>query len=77
MAREEGKRGMSTQPGEVSAASLQKALEGISYPARKRDLEETAKRNNAPSPVMDVIKQLPDHEYKSPVDVSKSFSEIR
>ncbi len=77
MAREEGKRGMSTGHGEVSPASLQKYLAGIDYPADKQKLMNTARDHNAPDTIMDVIRRLPDREFNGPTDVSRAFGELK
>jgi hypothetical protein len=50
---------------------IQAALKGISYPAGKDDLVRTAKENDAPDIVMEVLNRLPDREYGGPQDVMK------
>ncbi|HEX6937959.1 MAG TPA: DUF2795 domain-containing protein [Longimicrobiales bacterium] len=50
---------------------IQHSLKGISYPADKEDLLETAERNGAPQIVMEVLRRLPDREYGGPQDVMK------
>ena len=77
MVHEEGKRGMSTERGDVSPASLQKYLGGIDYPADKQKLMSTARDNNAPDTVMDVIQRLPDRQYNGPTEVSRAFGEMK
>ena len=44
--------------GGISPANLQKYLAGVSYPARKRDLMSTARRNKAPDEIMDLIDEI-------------------
>ncbi len=68
---------MSTERGDVSAASLQKALEGTDYPANKRRLMNAARDNNAPDSIIEVVQKLPDKEFNSPTDVSRAFGEIQ
>lgn len=60
----------------VSTGELQQYLHGIHYPANKNDLVKTAEGNHAPQDVMDLIDQLPDKDYPSPVDVNKAVGKI-
>ncbi|MFL9912169.1 DUF2795 domain-containing protein [Paraburkholderia fungorum] len=50
---------------------VQKALKGMSYPADKNSLIETARSNGADDEVLDALAGLPDQQYGSPADVSK------
>jgi hypothetical protein len=56
----------------VNPIQLQKALKGISYPADKAKLLETAKRNNADDSMQSALKKLPDQDFNRPSDVSKA-----
>jgi len=60
---------------ETSPIEVQKALKGMDYPAKKKDLIEKAKENSAPKEVMHVLESLPDKEFENAVDVSKEFGE--
>lgn len=62
--------------GGRSPANVQTYLEGISYPADKSDLLDTARRNGAPREVMDLIEALEDREYGGPQDVMKSYGQV-
>jgi hypothetical protein len=53
---------------------IQKALKGISYPADKKTLLETAQSNNAGKEVTDALEALEDQTYSSPAEVSKAVS---
>jgi hypothetical protein len=53
---------------------IQKALKGISYPADKQTLLETAQSNNAGKEVTDAFEALEDQTYSSPAEVSKAVS---
>lgn len=64
-----GEKFMQTSPIEV-----QKALKDIDYPAKKKDLIQHAKKHKASKEVMEVLEDLPDHEYSNAADVSKEFS---
>lgn len=59
-----------------SPSKIQRNLKGISYPASKDDLIETAERNDAPEIVMRVLKRLPDREYGGPQDVMKEMKPL-
>lgn len=50
---------------------VQKALKGVSYPADKTSLLDTAKANQADDKVLDALQRLPDQTYGSPAEVSK------
>ncbi|HEX7935230.1 MAG TPA: DUF2795 domain-containing protein [Paraburkholderia sp.] len=50
---------------------VQKALKGISYPADKTSLLDTARANQADDKVLDALQRLPDQKYGSPAEVSK------
>jgi len=62
--------------GGHSPANVQKYLHGVNYPADKKDLVETARRNDAPDEVMETIKALPGDHYGGPQDVMKGYGEI-
>ena len=63
--------------GGESPSNVQKYLKGVDYPAKKRDLVETAKKNAAPNEVVQVIQQFPDQEFKGPQDVMKAYGEMK
>lgn len=56
---------------------IQEALKGTDYPADKNELMQQAKQNNAGKDVMNVIENLPEEKFNSPVDVQKAFGEER
>lgn len=62
--------------GGISPANLQKYLAGVSYPARKRDLMSTARRNKAPDEIMDLIERFPDEEFGGPQEVQQAYGDI-
>jgi hypothetical protein len=66
---------MSRGVGGRSPANVQKFLKGQDYPADKKDLIETARRNKAPQEVMKLIENLPGDEFGGPQDVMKGYSE--
>ncbi|HEY7126809.1 MAG TPA: DUF2795 domain-containing protein [Ktedonobacterales bacterium] len=63
--------------GGESPSNVQKYLKGVDYPAKKRDLVETARKNAAPNEVVQVIQQFPDQEFKGPQDVMKAYGEMK
>ncbi|HPW68600.1 MAG: DUF2795 domain-containing protein [Desulfomonilia bacterium] len=62
---------------DVSAAEVQQFLHGIDYPARKDDLIKKARDNGASDDVMKLLRDFPDQDFSSPVDVSKAVSGLR
>ncbi|HOI70763.1 MAG TPA: DUF2795 domain-containing protein [Methanobacterium sp.] len=60
-----------------TAADVEHAIKGISFPANRSDLVNQAENNNAKSDIIDIIKDLPRNNFKSPIDVSKAFGERR
>lgn len=59
----------------VSAADLEHALVGVSYPADRRSLREQAKRNKADKKTIEVIKALPEREFRDAADLAIAFQE--
>ncbi len=66
---------MATGPAGQSPIDVTHHLKGIHFPAEKRDLVEQAKKNGAPSEVMEAIEAMPEETYKSVADVMKGFKE--
>lgn len=62
--------------GGVSPANLQKYLAGMSYPASKDELISTARRNSAPSEVVDAIGWLPRDRFRGPQEVQRAYGDI-
>jgi hypothetical protein len=62
--------------GGQSPANVQKFLHGVTYPARKQDLIEQARRNHAPEEVMQTIESFNEQEYGGPQDVMKAYGEV-
>jgi hypothetical protein len=51
-------------------------LKGIDYLAKKQDLIEHAKKNNASNEVLEDLNKIPDKEYTNAADVSKEFTGV-
>ena len=61
----------------VSTAGIEQVLGGVDYPVSKQELIEHAKNSNdSNQDVIDVLNQMPDREYNSPVDVNKEVGKI-
>lgn len=58
-----------------SAAQVEKYLKGVDYPASKDDLIKKARSNGAPEDVIDILNDLTESRFNSPIDVMKAFGE--
>ncbi|TMC18938.1 MAG: DUF2795 domain-containing protein [Chloroflexi bacterium] len=61
----------------VSPAEVEKSLKGIDYPAKKEDLVKHAQKQGADQDVLETLKELPEEDFKSPIDVSKAIGEMK
>lgn len=61
--------------GKVTAATVEKSIKGINFPASKQDLIQQAKSNNADKQVIQEIENLPKDQFSSPIDISKAFGQ--
>jgi hypothetical protein len=61
---------------QTSPVQVQKFLKGIDYPAKKQDLIEHAKKNNASNEVLEDLNKIPDKEYTNAADVSREFTGV-
>jgi hypothetical protein len=59
----------------VSAATLEKSIKGIRFPAQKQDLIQQARSNKADEQVIQEIENLPDMEFRTARDVAKGFGQ--
>jgi hypothetical protein len=60
----------------VSAADVEKALAGIDFPKGKDEVVQYAASRLPPdSPVLDVIRKLPDGTYRTASDIAQGFGE--
>jgi hypothetical protein len=64
-------------PNGVSAADLTQKLRGIDFPAKKQDLVERARQNQAEDAVMRVLEAMPDQEYASVKDIAAAIPRAR
>jgi hypothetical protein len=58
---------------QTSPVQVQKFLKDVSYPAKKHDLIEHAKKHNASNEVLEDLDKLSDKEYTNAADVSREF----
>ena len=62
---------------DVNPIEVQGSLGGVNYPASKQDLINHAqKQGNKNDKVVEVLNQIPEKEYQSPVEVSKEVGKI-
>lgn len=57
----------------VSPATIQQYLGGLNYPASKEQMIRHAQGQSAPQEVIDMLNELPDQGYSSPVEVVKQI----
>jgi hypothetical protein len=72
-----GSSGRGRQPGaKANPIEVQKFLEGVGYPARRRKLVEEAKRQRASDEVRSTLERLPEQEFEAPTDVSEAIGRL-
>lgn len=62
--------------GDVSPAQVQDYLEGVDYPANKTDLKKHARGQGADQKIVELINNLPEKDYNSPIEVTKAIGQI-
>jgi hypothetical protein len=62
--------------GGHSPANIAHSLKGIDFPAKKQDLVEHARKNNAEDAVMEILRQMPEQEYHTMADVMKGVGQV-
>jgi hypothetical protein len=60
----------------LSPESVYNFLEGMKYPAQKKELVNQAKKNNADIRIIEAIESLPEKEYESEDDVILTGSKM-
>jgi Protein of unknown function (DUF2795)/Rho termination factor, N-terminal domain/PRC-barrel domain len=60
----------------ANPVEVQKFLEGISYPMRKRQIVQEAKRQGASEEVRSTLERLPDERFDAPTDVSEAIGQL-
>jgi len=56
-----------------SVANVTHSLKGVRFPARKADLLNRAKKNDAERAVLELVGEMPDQDYRTMADVMKGF----
>jgi len=59
-----------------SAADLEQALSGITYPASRSTLAQHARESGADE-IADILEELPDRDYRDAADVARAFGGVR
>lgn len=60
----------------VSPAQVEKSIKGTHFPAQKQDLIQRARENHANQDVLEVLENMPDKQFNSPVDISKAMGKM-
>lgn len=60
----------------VSPDELEEYLQGMIFPASKSDLRTIARCNQAPDVIIDLINNLPERRFDSPVDIGRAIEDI-
>ena len=58
----------------VSPIEVEKHLKGVRYPTNKEELITHAQQQGASQNVLEVLKEMQEEQFNSPVDVSKAIS---
>ncbi|MDI6724305.1 MAG: DUF2795 domain-containing protein [Methanobacterium sp.] len=61
----------------VSPAQVEKYIKGIKFPASKQELLKQAESNNANNDVLDILENVPDKEFNSPIDISIAIGKMK
>lgn len=72
-----GRKGGAQARHSDSASGVASALKGIDLPRRKSGLVRYAKEHSKNNDIINVIKDLPDRNYKTMADVQKGLGEVR
>ncbi|NIC06596.1 DUF2795 domain-containing protein [Billgrantia bachuensis] len=59
----------------VSAADLEKALQGIDFPKRHDELIDAVRGEERE--VRDIVERLPERQYRDAAEVARAFGELR
>jgi len=60
----------------ANPAEVERYLKGVNYPAKKQDLIKHAQQQGANQDVIEVLKEMHDQNFNSPVEVNKAVGEI-
>jgi uncharacterized protein DUF2795 len=60
----------------ANPAEIERYLKGMNYPAKKEDLIKHAQQQGANQNVIEVLREMRDQNFNSPVEVSKAVGEV-
>ena len=60
----------------ANPAEVERYLKGVNYPAKKEELIKHAQQQGANQDVIEVLKEMRDQNFNSPVEVNKAVGEI-
>jgi hypothetical protein len=60
----------------ANPAEVERYLKGVNYPAKKEDLIKHAQQQGANQDVIEVLKEMRDQNFNSPIEVNKAVGEI-
>ncbi|HEX3643904.1 MAG TPA: DUF2795 domain-containing protein [Ktedonobacteraceae bacterium] len=60
----------------ANPAEVERCLKGVNYPAKKEELIKHAQQQGANQDVIEVLKEMRDQNFNSPVEVNKAVGEI-
>ena len=63
--------------GGQSPSNVQSYLAGVSYPATKQELVKTARQNDAPGDILQILEAFQEEKFGGPQDVMKAYSRGR
>lgn len=63
--------------GGDSPANVSSYLKNIDFPANQDQLIEHAQGNGADSEVLEIIRNMPEQEYRNMADVMKAYGDVR
>lgn len=61
----------------VSPAQVEKYIKGIKFPASKQELLQQAESNNANDDVLDILENVPDKKFNSPIEISIAIGKMK
>lgn len=63
-------------PQAISAADIEKSLEGVDFPKTRDELVDIVKHRGQ-ADVIGILRELPNQEYRDSAEVARAFGEIR
>ena len=61
----------------ISPSIIEKSIKGIKFPASKQDLIQQAELNNADSDVLNILNNVKDKRYNSPIEISIAIGKMK